>query len=377
MGYSMGGYGALILPAKNPDVFGTGIPLSMSFRTDSQYMAEPQDVFDSQWGITFGGYGTSGEARLTDYFKAHSPFHFFDQNDLSEYTGLRLLLDCGDDEETLSVTNGALHNLMMERKIPHAYRVRNGGHSWDYWHQSLHEALNFVSHGFQGTVYPEDPEPVPVGDLISPDRYIIESIEGTDLQIGIFKPSAYDSDTVSYPVIFFIHDFEGSSRSESAIQLLSFLNNNMTASRIPNSIVVEIPAGQDEITTGVMSGIIDHINAHYRIVADKKGKVFLGNEKGAADVCLLIPDFREIFNACFLFDAQLEQDVEAESGMYYYLDLVDQSDNYQGNYDLYLDLREKGNNHEYRIRRGLPAIQSFINGLDGSMSYLSQKLKGQ
>jgi enterochelin esterase-like enzyme len=84
MGYSMGGYGALILPAKNPEVFSIGIPLSMSFRTDEQYKAESQGSFDNQWAPNFGPYsGASGTERLSDYFKAHSPFHFFDQENVS------------------------------------------------------------------------------------------------------------------------------------------------------------------------------------------------------------------------------------------------------------------------------------------------------
>ncbi len=78
MGYSMGGYGALILPSLNPDVFTVGVPLSMSFRTDEQYMAEPQDVFNSQWANLFGGFGANRDRTgLTDYFLQHSPFHFF------------------------------------------------------------------------------------------------------------------------------------------------------------------------------------------------------------------------------------------------------------------------------------------------------------
>src|SRR5690606_745783 len=109
MGYSMGGYGALILPALNPDIFSIGIPLSMSFRTDEQYMAEPQGVFDSQWGTIFGGKGTAGEARLTDYYKQHSPFHFFNTTNTEAFAGLKILIDCGDDEESLTITNDAMH----------------------------------------------------------------------------------------------------------------------------------------------------------------------------------------------------------------------------------------------------------------------------
>ena len=102
MGYSMGGYGALILPAKNPEVFKTGVVLSMSFRTDEQYMNESQDGWNSQWGSIFGGVGTSGTARLTDYFKTNSPFHFFDKPGDPSLSGQNYFFDCGDDEESLS-----------------------------------------------------------------------------------------------------------------------------------------------------------------------------------------------------------------------------------------------------------------------------------
>ncbi|HNC31546.1 MAG TPA: alpha/beta hydrolase-fold protein, partial [Cyclobacteriaceae bacterium] len=40
LGYSMGGFGTLVLPLRNPDVFTVSVPLSISVRTDSQYMSE-------------------------------------------------------------------------------------------------------------------------------------------------------------------------------------------------------------------------------------------------------------------------------------------------------------------------------------------------
>jgi S-formylglutathione hydrolase FrmB len=148
MGYSMGGYGALILPAKNPDIFKTGVLLSMSFRTDSQYVAEPQNVFDNQWGPVFGGIGTAGNARFTDYFLAHSPFHFFSDPANHYLWDLNFLIDCGDDEETLDETNLALHYMLLDLDYPHTFIMNHGGHSWDYWHGELPAALSFISSSF-------------------------------------------------------------------------------------------------------------------------------------------------------------------------------------------------------------------------------------
>ncbi|MDE5906026.1 MAG: esterase family protein, partial [Alistipes sp.] len=75
VGYSMGGFGAMILPSCHPELFCVSVPLSMSFRTDEQYMSEPGSGWDSQWGAIFGGKGLSGEARLTDYYKDNCPFY--------------------------------------------------------------------------------------------------------------------------------------------------------------------------------------------------------------------------------------------------------------------------------------------------------------
>jgi S-formylglutathione hydrolase FrmB len=149
MGYSMGGYGAMILPAKNPDVFKTGVSLSMSFRTDTQYVEEPQNVFDSQWGPIFGGTGTAGNARFTDYFLEYSPFHFFSDPANHYLWELNFMINCGDDEEKLDVTNLELHDLLVELDYPHTFIMNHGGHSWDYWHGELPAALSFIGNSFK------------------------------------------------------------------------------------------------------------------------------------------------------------------------------------------------------------------------------------
>lgn len=50
-GLSDGGFGALILPLRNPDVFTVSVPLSISVRTDQQYMTEDASGWDDQWGV--------------------------------------------------------------------------------------------------------------------------------------------------------------------------------------------------------------------------------------------------------------------------------------------------------------------------------------
>lgn len=377
MGYSMGGYGALILPAKNQNVFKVSVPLSMSFRTDEQYMAEPQGVFNTQWAPVFGGSGSTGTARLTEYFKQNSPFHFFDKSDLSAFTGFKLYFDCGDDEESLSVTSGALHNLLRDRNFPHEFRMDNGAHTWNYWYRAVPLGLKFISKAFEGIAYPTEPTAVAIGTSIADNQYVLETLQSTSLQFGVFKPSTYNNTTDKYPVIFFINDSDEPNRKPNAIKLISFLNNSMQAGKIPQSVIVEIPYGTSGINATTFFSMVDQIKTNHRIVTGKESRVLIGSGKGAMNAWSLMPDNKSLVKSCFLFDATLPDNASGTTDAFYYVDVTDKASGYKGNHSLYVDLRSKSVNHEYRVRQGTPGFQSFINGLDASWYYLSKQLKNQ
>ncbi|MBP5506161.1 MAG: esterase family protein [Bacteroidales bacterium] len=144
-GYSMGGFGAMVTAMKHPDVFSMSAPLSMSFRTDEQYMTESQSGWDNQWGKVFGGVGQTGEGRLTDYYKSLCPLHQFTAANKDKYNSVHWFLTCGDDEQQLLFANDDLHVLMRENGYPHEYRVANGGHTTSYWKTALEEVLPWFS----------------------------------------------------------------------------------------------------------------------------------------------------------------------------------------------------------------------------------------
>lgn len=372
MGYSMGGYGALILPALNPNVFSISVPLSMSFRNDEQYIAEPQSVFDSQWGFIFGGQGTTGQARVTDYFKQHSPFHFFDKSNLSSFSGLKLLLDCGDDEETLSITNDNLHVLLRDKQIPHEYRTRDGGHSFDYWKKSYREALLFISNAVQGIPHPSEPESVTIGALIKAEEY--ESIQISGVTVNVLKPSDYLTSTSNYPVVYFIHDFDNNERIRKVTDVFSLYKNNITSGKLAKSIVVEIPNSED-INKDVMANIVQKIDASFRTKAIKANRIVLGNSLGGLQAVTIISENSSLFGSCFLFGAKLKDEgVDPSSGVFYYLDNTDDGTNYRGYFNFYKKIKNAGIGYEYRVRQGRANYQSFLNGLSESFSSLDQKL---
>lgn len=155
-GYSMGGFGALAIASKHPETFSTCIGLSPSLNTDEQY--KTLGSWDNQWGSVFGGYGTTGQPRLTSHYINLCPLHFFADNP-AQYSSVGYFIDCGDDEERLYIGNGELHSLMRDNNVAHEYRVRNGAHTTAYWREGLTEGLAFFESRLSGAAYPLDEEP--------------------------------------------------------------------------------------------------------------------------------------------------------------------------------------------------------------------------
>jgi len=375
MGYSMGGYGALITAAKNPTVFKTGVVLSMSYRTDQQYMSESQSGWDVQWGSIFGGVGTKGAARLTDYYKENNPFYFFtNANDIS-LKGQNYFFDCGDDEENLSEPNGDLHVMLRNLNIKHEYRVRNGAHSWDYWHGALPEALRYISSTVQNIPYPADPVPVSPGAAVPAERIFSEKAEGTNIEFTVTVPPAYLSDTKNYPVILALHDRNVASQDEESQKIKSLINTMIAQSKIPASLLVEIPLQTETLTPVILQQIITQVATKYRTLTGRNHTLLLGNKQAGLLAYQFVSAGSQQINACLLFDANIPSDANAaNSDLSYYLDITDEGLNYSGYQSLYMSVRKNQLNHEYRVRQGTPSHEAFLNGLYESAAYITDHL---
>lgn len=61
---------------------------------------------------------------------------------------VRWFIDVGDDDFLLE-NNFDFIKALRKQRIPHQLRVRDGGHTWQYWQQALYIALPFISDGFE------------------------------------------------------------------------------------------------------------------------------------------------------------------------------------------------------------------------------------
>lgn len=145
-GLSMGGFGALVLAMHHPDLFGSCAAMSASARTDDMFASIPDERYNAQFAPVFSG-PVKGEERLTITWKRNSPITLARSAPQADLAKVRWLIDCGDDDG-LSAGNAILHVTLLDRKIPHEYRVRDGGHDWTYWRMSLPIALTFFAESF-------------------------------------------------------------------------------------------------------------------------------------------------------------------------------------------------------------------------------------
>lgn len=137
-GLSMGGGGTFVYAMHRPDLFSAAAPLSawMGPTTTDElkgWAERSRASFDPK----------DAEAYLAQY----NPLALVKSVEKEKLNSVRWYIDCGDDD-FLYEGNAQMHVLMRQLGVNHEYRVRDGGHTWDYWRTALPTVLEFVSKGF-------------------------------------------------------------------------------------------------------------------------------------------------------------------------------------------------------------------------------------
>jgi enterochelin esterase-like enzyme len=139
-GLSMGGGGSFMYALHHPELFSSACPLSAS--TGPLTLEETEERLKRYYRET--GFT---KTEIENYFKKHSAVELIKSMPEKDLKSVRWFIDCGDDD-FLYEGNSLIHIEMRKRQIPHEFRVRNGGHTWTYWRESLPEVLDFISMAF-------------------------------------------------------------------------------------------------------------------------------------------------------------------------------------------------------------------------------------
>lgn len=137
MGLSMGGGGSTVYCQRHPDMFSSCYAMSAWLdlnegdkRTD---LAETDKLYIVAKSVM-----------------DNSALNFIDNADdatLAKLKTVKWFFDCGDDDGLLDLSV-QLHIKMVRKGIRNELRVRDGAHTWEYWHTALYNSLPFASRNF-------------------------------------------------------------------------------------------------------------------------------------------------------------------------------------------------------------------------------------
>jgi S-formylglutathione hydrolase FrmB len=145
-GVSMGGYGALQIAMKHPDLFGSVSSHSAVLLKDlsaakvaDRRIAMFQSLFDKIYGIN---------QDLT-YWEANNPMSL--AKDTKKFNGLKIYFDCGtEDNYGFDVGTRELDEMLTKAGYPHEAHLYPGRHGWDYAMEHTNESLLFHWKAFSG-----------------------------------------------------------------------------------------------------------------------------------------------------------------------------------------------------------------------------------
>ncbi len=143
-GISMGGYGALHIAFRHPQLFA-------AVGAHSAALIEKLPNINAQNSRQFPQLRILGDAFGSPFDAA-----FWNQNDpvtiarTANLSGLKVYFDCGsEDDYGFESGASALDKLLISRHIPHEFHLYPGGHEWTYFAAHLPASLEFESHAFE------------------------------------------------------------------------------------------------------------------------------------------------------------------------------------------------------------------------------------
>lgn len=135
-GLSMGGGGTVVYASSHPEMFCAAYEMSgYLYRQDLPFLDKSDPV----------------QERMQKLVEDHNCVKLIQNADTEKVEALKSVswfIDCGDDDFTFD-PNMEFVAALREKQIPYQLRVRDGGHTWEYWHSALYIALPFISDCFR------------------------------------------------------------------------------------------------------------------------------------------------------------------------------------------------------------------------------------
>lgn len=141
-GLSMGGYGALHLAMRHPNVFGSVAATSAVLLTGFPHPIPTQ----GRWGFYARILSHAFGSPLNQaYWEKNSPLTL--AKDPQKFQGLKIYFEAGTHDR-YGFEKGAaiLDEILDKENYPHTYALRPGGHGWDFLDKYMQYSMRFQWH---------------------------------------------------------------------------------------------------------------------------------------------------------------------------------------------------------------------------------------
>ena len=132
-GLSMGGYGAVSLALKHPELFGAAVSHSGAMAFAHRPFSSDDNTWNKEFARIIGPNPVGGPNDLFALTKR-----------LPSAQRPALRIDCGT-EDFLLQDNRDFHTHLNAIEYPHEYAEHPGEHNWNYWNVRILDTLQFLS----------------------------------------------------------------------------------------------------------------------------------------------------------------------------------------------------------------------------------------
>lgn len=144
-GLSMGGHGAFFIATRHPELYNAAGSMSGVMDINTATWKVPAEFAESR-AQNFAELLGPPEDPANPY-REYSAVGMVDQMKAND---VKLIFDCGVDDFLID-TNRNLHQLLLDKEVPHDYTERPGAHTWEYWANALPYQVLFFYKEFKAS----------------------------------------------------------------------------------------------------------------------------------------------------------------------------------------------------------------------------------
>lgn len=294
-GFSMGGYGALLIAFRYPTLFSSVVSYGGAVLSPDTARIVPNN---------------QAQFPTMEHYEANSPWGRIEKNKDRINEHLRIRMVCGDADTKWYPGNVKLKEKADSLKVPVAWiPVAGVGHDTKGLYQRVGlDSLKFIEEGFA--------KPLDRKEGLAQDIVLRSELNGRNVWIKVYTPPGYEAGTQRYPVAYNLHGAGGGSPERQWVRAGVTLKEAIETGKVRPMIYVFVDGlgdtffldyadGTIKAESMIVKELIPFIDSRYRTIASRQGRSIDGFSMGGGGSLRLAIKYPELFSSVVSYGAAL------------------------------------------------------------------------